>query len=45
MYNSDFSGHEEEVMALTGQQIIWLLDGYDNSLMKGHKELHYETLI
>ena len=35
----------EEVMALTGQQINWLLDGYDISLMKGHKKLHYEALF
>ena len=30
-------------MALTGQQINWLLDGYDISLMKGHKKLYYEA--
>ena len=36
---------DEEVMALTGQQINWLLDGYDIDLMKGHKKLHYEALF
>jgi transposase len=34
---------EEEVISLSGQQINWLLDGYDISLMKGHKKLHYEA--
>ena len=38
------SGHEE-VISLTGQQINWLLDGYDISLMKGHKKLHYESVF
>lgn len=34
----------DEVVSLTGQQINWLLDGYDISLMKGHKKLHYEAV-
>ena len=34
---------EDEVMALTGEQINWLLDGYDISLMQGHKKLYYEA--
>ena len=34
---------QEEVMALSAEQINWLLDGYDISLMKGHKKLHYEA--
>ena len=34
---------EDDVMALTGEQINWLLDGYDISLMKGHRKLHYEA--
>jgi transposase len=33
----------DEVISLTGQQINWLLDGYDISLMQGHKKLHYEA--
>lgn len=32
---------EDEVMRLSGEQINWLLDGYDISLMKGHRKLHY----
>ena len=31
------------MMALNGQQINWLLDGYDLGAMKGHKKLHYEA--
>ncbi len=34
---------DEEVMALSAQQINWLLDGYDISAMKGHRKLHYES--
>ena len=34
----------DELMPLTGEQINWLLDGYDISLLKGHKMLHYEAL-
>jgi len=36
---------EDEVMPLNAQQINWLLDGYDISLMKGHKKLCYESLF
>ena len=36
---------EEAVITLTGQQINWLLDGYDISAMKGHKKLHYEGVF
>lgn len=32
------------VLSLDGQQINWLLDGYDLSLLKGHKKLHYEAV-
>ena len=35
---------DEDLMALTGDQINWLLDGYDISLMKAHKILHYEAI-
>jgi transposase len=38
-------GHGEEVISLTGQQINWLLDGYDIMQMKGHKKLHYESVF
>ncbi|MES9859139.1 MAG: IS66 family insertion sequence element accessory protein TnpB [Sedimenticola sp.] len=34
---------QDEVMALSGEQINWLLDGYDITLMRGHKKLHYEA--
>ena len=32
----------DELVTLTGQQMNWLLDGYDISLMKPHKKRHYE---
>jgi transposase len=35
----------EEVIPLTGQQINWLLDGYNIEKMKGHKKLQYESLF
>ena len=34
----------DELLALTGEQINWLLDGYDISLFEGHKKLHYDSL-
>ena len=37
--------HSDEVVTLTGQQLNWLLDGYDITLMKGHKKLEYESLF
>ena len=36
---------EKELLSITGQQINWLLDGYDISLMTPHKKLHYESLF
>ncbi len=36
---------DDDVISLTGQQINWLLDGYDISLMTGHKKLHYESVF
>lgn len=33
----------DELVMLTGQQMNWLLDGYDISLMKPHKKKHYES--
>ncbi len=30
------------VVTFTGEQLNWLLDGYDVSAMKPHKTLHYE---
>jgi hypothetical protein len=32
-------------MALTGQQINWLLDGYDIIQMKGHKKTTLRRII
>lgn len=34
---------QDDVMPLTGEQINCLLDGYDISLIKGHKKGHYEA--
>lgn len=31
----------EEVVTLSGEQINWLLDGYDVWHMQGHKALHF----
>tara|TARA_R110001592_G_scaffold266204_1_gene531915 strand:- start:3375 stop:3740 length:366 start_codon:yes stop_codon:yes gene_type:complete len=36
---------DDDVISLTGQQINWLLDGYDIMLMTGHKKLHYESVF
>ena len=36
---------DEDLVSLTGQQINWLLNGYDIALMKGHKKLHYESVF
>lgn len=35
----------EAVLTVTGQQMNWLLDGYDISQMQGHKTLHYESVF
>jgi transposase len=35
----------EAVISLTGQQINWLLDGYDITLLSGHRKLHYESVF
>ena len=37
-------GPSEELMPLNGEQINWLLDGYDITLLQGHKTLHYESV-
>ena len=36
---------EEDLMTVTGQQMNWLLDGYDLSQMQGHKVLHYDSVF
>jgi transposase len=35
----------DEVVPLTGQQINWLLDGYNINLMTPHKILPYESVF
>ena len=34
-----------EVISLTGQQLNWLLDGYDIMAMQAHKRLHYHSVL
>lgn len=34
---------DEPLISLSSQQINWLLDGYDISLLKAHKKLRYES--
>ena len=34
----------EELITVTGEQINWLLDGYDIARMTPHKKLHYDSL-
>ena len=34
----------DESMPLTGEQVNWLLDGYDIVLLKGQKTLHYDAV-
>lgn len=35
---------DEEVISINGEQMNWLLDGYDISKMTPHKKLHYSSL-
>lgn len=35
----------QEVIELTGQQLNWLLDGYDISRLKPHQSLPYHSLL
>ncbi|VAW76072.1 Mobile element protein [hydrothermal vent metagenome] len=37
--------HESEIITLTGQQINWLLDGYDVMRMQAHQRLNYSTVL
>ncbi len=34
----------EEFLTITGEQMNWLLDGYDIMQMKAHKKLHYDSV-
>ena len=36
---------EDALITLTGQQLNWLLDGYDIRQMRPHKTLKYKTLL
>jgi len=36
---------DEQVITLDGQQLNWLLDGYDLSVMKPHRLLHYRSVL
>jgi len=36
---------EETVIKLTGQQLNWLLDGYDLRQMKAHAKLNYDSVL
>ena len=35
----------DDVLLLSGQQINWLLDGYDISLLRAHRKLQYEAVF
>lgn len=35
--------HDEDVIMLTGEQLNWLLDGYDVWRMKPHEVLHFSV--
>lgn len=36
---------DETVLSLTGEQLNWLLDGYDVWRMKGHEALRFSALV
>lgn len=35
---------DDELITLTGEQLNWLLDGYNLELMRPHRSLHYESV-
>ena len=35
----------DEVITLTGQQLNWLLDGYDIMRMQAHERLYYHSVL
>lgn len=35
---------EDELITLTGEQLNWLLDGYNLGMMRPHRALHYECI-
>lgn len=36
---------DQELITLTGQELNWLLDGYDLSRWHPHQRLHYEAVV
>ena len=36
---------QDSVITLTGQQLNWLLDGYDVMRMQAHERLHYHSVL
>ena len=36
--------HDQTLLTVTGQQLNWLLDGYDLAQLRAHKKVHYEAL-
>ena len=36
---------QDEIITLTGQQLNWLLDGYDIMRMQAHERLHYHIVL
>ena len=36
---------EGDVLTLDGQQLSWLLDGYDHSVMRPHRSLSYRSVL
>ena len=36
---------DDNVMTINGEQMNWLLDGYDLTAMRPHKKLHYESVF
>lgn len=36
-------GNQDELITLNGEQLNWLLSGYNLSAMKPHRSLHYES--
>lgn len=37
--------HNGEVMTLTGQQLNWMLDGFDLAQLIPHQKLHYSSVL
>jgi transposase len=38
-------GEVYDVLMLDGQQLNWLLDGYDLAVMRPHRSLAYRTVL